>query len=560
MLRHDESVFALADFDRPRHHIDFYGGAPLQAPGRILATTRVRLIAPVHRDSRNRPDEQHSPRVSAGRTPGSENDCTDRAEPFTNSPPLVQLHPTQSRGAIGSRLHGQRPFALPVGCKASLPASGSAAARQLRRGATRRLSTPVGFHKSAGPATCVEGVLQRRGMIVSVSLRLLYLIFDRLLGWPLLLGRTPASKEPDLARPRPRTAQPDCPAPANDTTSARRHGDPAAGVSTVHVACARPGRPTPTGSAPSSTSTSPVQRRSPDPDDRGDLGDDVHAGVEHLPGDRSVPALITEAPAGPARAAANPSWVFSEMRPPAQLRCPDPPCVGASLGRFAACWPIGSGESGTAHPRGPRSLGSARRLGFSGISTKPSSTCPNCWPMHTGQRPPRLLGPGSPVRYHGPMTPLTLAATAATLIDHWRRAGSKTMIAATAVATGSAAAMTGYLVRTVNLPLLHDDLPISAHERHRLIRIWHHTNAIRLVALAAASLAMRRTARANSGTATRAAPNRRSRPARPRGMRRTSSLPRGCRASWLAQQVLETDQEDRSRDRLAHDRDEAADK
>jgi hypothetical protein len=32
-------------------------------------------------------------------------------------------------------------------------------------------------------------------MIVSVSLRLLYLIFDRLLGWLLLLGRASASKD-----------------------------------------------------------------------------------------------------------------------------------------------------------------------------------------------------------------------------------------------------------------------------------------------------------------------------------------------------------------------------
>jgi putative transposase len=31
-----------------------------------------------------------------------------------------------------------------------------------------------------------------------VSLRLLYLIFDRLLGWLLLLGRTPASKDVEL--------------------------------------------------------------------------------------------------------------------------------------------------------------------------------------------------------------------------------------------------------------------------------------------------------------------------------------------------------------------------
>jgi hypothetical protein len=47
-----------------------------------------------------------------------------------------------------------------------------------------------------GPAAI--GVLQRRGMIVIVSSRLLYLIFIQLLGWLLLLGRTPASKDIEL--------------------------------------------------------------------------------------------------------------------------------------------------------------------------------------------------------------------------------------------------------------------------------------------------------------------------------------------------------------------------
>jgi hypothetical protein len=35
-------------------------------------------------------------------------------------------------------------------------------------------------------------------MIVNVSFRLLYLIFDRLLGWLVPLGRTPASKDVEL--------------------------------------------------------------------------------------------------------------------------------------------------------------------------------------------------------------------------------------------------------------------------------------------------------------------------------------------------------------------------
>ena len=36
------------------------------------------------------------------------------------------------------------------------------------------------------------------GMIIAVSLRLVYLIFDRLLHWLLLLGRTSSSKDIEL--------------------------------------------------------------------------------------------------------------------------------------------------------------------------------------------------------------------------------------------------------------------------------------------------------------------------------------------------------------------------
>jgi hypothetical protein len=46
--------------------------------------------------------------------------------------------------------------------------------------------------------TCEIHVLQRQAMIVDVSLRLLYLIFDRLLHWLSLLGRGSSSKDIEL--------------------------------------------------------------------------------------------------------------------------------------------------------------------------------------------------------------------------------------------------------------------------------------------------------------------------------------------------------------------------
>jgi hypothetical protein len=44
----------------------------------------------------------------------------------------------------------------------------------------------------------VIGLVQPPGMIAKVSLRLLYLIFDRLLSWLTLLGRAPSSKDIEL--------------------------------------------------------------------------------------------------------------------------------------------------------------------------------------------------------------------------------------------------------------------------------------------------------------------------------------------------------------------------
>jgi hypothetical protein len=116
-------------------------------------------------------------------------------------------------------------------------------------------------------------------------------------------------------------------------------------------------------------------------------------------------------------------------------------------------------------------------------------------------REPGLLGAGSPVRYYLPATPLTLVATTATLIDDWRSGGDRRAIAAAAASTASAAALTAYLVRTVNLRLLRTAGPLDQAERSRLVRAWHRGNLVRLSFLTVAVLALRRAGKAvDSGT------------------------------------------------------------
>jgi hypothetical protein len=108
------------------------------------------------------------------------------------------------------------------------------------------------------------------------------------------------------------------------------------------------------------------------------------------------------------------------------------------------------------------------------------------------QRAPRLIGPGSPVRYFAPVAPLALGGTTVALVDSWRSGGDRRLITATAVSTASAAALSAYLIRSVNRRLLISDELLSERDRYRLIVTWHRTNVVRLVALTVASASLSR--------------------------------------------------------------------
>ncbi|HST96642.1 MAG TPA: hypothetical protein VLJ85_03305 [Geodermatophilus sp.] len=102
------------------------------------------------------------------------------------------------------------------------------------------------------------------------------------------------------------------------------------------------------------------------------------------------------------------------------------------------------------------------------------------------RRSPGLLTSGSPVRYYVPVAPLAVGATGVTLLQNWRSGGDRRLIAATGSAVASALALSGYLIQTVNRPLLAGAGPLTDVDRHRLVSTWHRVNAVRLVALAVA--------------------------------------------------------------------------
>ncbi|WP_433560243.1 anthrone oxygenase family protein [Pseudonocardia xinjiangensis] len=108
----------------------------------------------------------------------------------------------------------------------------------------------------------------------------------------------------------------------------------------------------------------------------------------------------------------------------------------------------------------------------------------------SANRPPRggPFGWGSPARYHVPAAPVVAGSALSALATARRRRDGQRAIGVAVASSLSATALTGYIIRTVNLRLFDDGPPIAADERQRLITRWHALNRVRLALLAIATL------------------------------------------------------------------------
>ena len=122
---------------------------------------------------------------------------------------------------------------------------------------------------------------------------------------------------------------------------------------------------------------------------------------------------------------------------------------------------------------------------------------------HATDRPARsVLGPGSPVRYYLPAVPVALAGTLGALINGLDSPTGRRWLAVSTGCFASGAALTGYLVRTVNLKLFFAAEPPPPAERDALLRTWYRLNVLRTAAAGGAVLASHRAKQANLKSAT----------------------------------------------------------
>ena len=111
---------------------------------------------------------------------------------------------------------------------------------------------------------------------------------------------------------------------------------------------------------------------------------------------------------------------------------------------------------------------------------------------HDSGRRSTPFAPGSPARYHLPIAPVVVGSALTALVDARRNDRDRAALTVAATSSVCGAALTGYLVRTVNLRMLTAGPPIGADERGELVRRWHRVNRARLVLLAVAAVALER--------------------------------------------------------------------
>ncbi|HZU49893.1 MAG TPA: hypothetical protein VFA16_21955, partial [Mycobacterium sp.] len=109
------------------------------------------------------------------------------------------------------------------------------------------------------------------------------------------------------------------------------------------------------------------------------------------------------------------------------------------------------------------------------------------------QPSPSVLGPGSPLRYYAPVAPITVAATVAALGAGWRVDGARWWLATTASCGISGLAISGYLIRRVNLTVIFPHRPPPPAECDALIASWYRLNLVRIAAAGGALFAAYRT-------------------------------------------------------------------
>ncbi|WP_199435531.1 DUF1772 domain-containing protein [Qaidamihabitans albus] len=108
------------------------------------------------------------------------------------------------------------------------------------------------------------------------------------------------------------------------------------------------------------------------------------------------------------------------------------------------------------------------------------------------RRRPGLIAPGSPVRYFALNGLVAIPASGLALATAWRQ-GHRAAAGTAAGALGAAVALSGFLIRTVNVPLLTGNEGLPPARLSGLKARWHAANALRLLALGAGIVAIERT-------------------------------------------------------------------